>query len=45
MKTTIIFYLVLAQKQGLERITIFEISLNEERRDYLQSLSMNESVR
>lgn len=35
----IIYLLVLAQKRGLERITIYEISLNDERRDYQQDLS------
>lgn len=36
--------LVLGQKRGLERITIYEISLIDERREYEQDLAQNESV-
>ena len=40
----LIYLLVLAQKRGLERITIYEISLIDDRREYQQELSPDERV-
>ena len=37
--------LVIEQKRDLERITVYEIALNNDRRDYQQDLLQNENVR
>ena len=37
--------LVIEQKRDLERITVYEIELNNDRRDFQQDLSQNENVR
>jgi hypothetical protein len=37
--------LVLEQKRDFERITVYEIALNDTRRDYQQDLSQNEHVK
>ncbi len=38
-------FVVLEQKRDLERITVFEIALNDDRRDYQQDLPQNEHVK
>jgi uncharacterized protein YydD (DUF2326 family) len=38
-------FLVQEQKRDLERITVFEIALNDKRRDYLQDLPQTENVK
>jgi len=38
-------FVVIEQKRDHERITVYEIALNDERRDYQQDLPDNESVK
>jgi len=44
-KNNIFILIVLEQKRDLERITVYEIALNDDCREYQQELPQNENVK